>query len=131
MRSFPVSLDFVLQPNLVSFLVLLPGLPLARVVCEFRLIHHDDALFNRADRLAHAASAAGLHVRVIEAVGSYVEAGIRAVQPAECALDTGIKVHHRPHGARRKFFEGWITLGPESAAGMRTGIFKTMARRDA
>src|SRR3989338_3575176 len=80
------------QPGLVPVLVLPPHLPLARVVVEDRLVDHRDAPLDRADGLAHAAAAAGLHVRVVGAVRHDVEAGVRALDPAEGALHAGVEV---------------------------------------
>src|SRR5215831_1234692 len=77
-RTLPVPLDLVLQPGLISILVLPPGFPLAVVVGEFGLVHHGDAFFHRAHSFADAATAAGLHVGVVETFRRHVKAGIRA-----------------------------------------------------
>src|SRR5438270_504377 len=93
--------DLLLHPLLVPVVVLPPGVPLPRVVRERRLVDHGDALGLGADRLAHPAAAAGLHVRVVQAVGRHVEDGVRTGQPAQRALDALVEVHHGPHGAGR------------------------------
>src|SRR5262249_61174858 len=78
--------DLLGHPGLVLLLVLAPHLPLTRVVLEHRLVDHRDAVLDRADRLAHAAAAARLHVGVVRAVGHHVEARVGALDPAERAL---------------------------------------------
>src|SRR5438132_750514 len=58
-RSLGPVLDGRQQPALVGRRVLAEGLPLAGVVGERGLVHHRDALLDRADGLADAAAAAG------------------------------------------------------------------------
>src|SRR5262245_20835714 len=67
-----VVADLLAQPGLILLLVLAPHLPLTRVVLEHRLVHHRDAVLDRAHRLAHAAAAARLHVGVVGVVGHHV-----------------------------------------------------------
>src|SRR5262249_61812381 len=105
-----LGLDLVAEPGRVPRLVLGPHLPLARVVVEGVLTHHGDAVLGRAHRLAHAAAAARLHVGVVQAVGRHVEAGVRALDPAERALHALVEVDYRPHGARRVLLEVRIAL---------------------
>src|SRR4029453_17372432 len=97
LRRDPVA-DLLGEPDLVGILVLAPHLPLALVVVEGGLVHHRDAVLHGAHGLAHPASAARLHVRVVQALRRHVEAAVRALNPAERALDAGVEVHHRPHG---------------------------------
>src|SRR6267154_5949028 len=96
------------ERRLVAVRILPIQLPLARVVGELRLVHHRDAVGLRADRLAHAAAAAGLEVRVVEALGSDVEAAVRTGEPAERALDALVEVDHGPHGPGRVLLEGRV-----------------------
>src|SRR5947208_14845641 len=103
--------DLGAEPGLVGGLVLPPHLPLARVVLELGLVHHRDAVLDRTHRLAHAAAAARLHVRIEGGVGHHVEARVRAGDPAEVALHTGVEVDHRAHGARGELLEVGIALG--------------------
>src|SRR6266849_807450 len=98
------------HPDLVAALVLAPRFPLARVVVEHRLVDHRDAVLHRADRLAHAAAAAGLHVGVVRSVRHDVEAGIRALDPAERALHARVEVDDGPHRARRELLEIRVAL---------------------
>src|SRR5882724_11508288 len=98
------------HPDLVAALVLAPRFPLARVVVEHRLVDHRDAVLHRADRLAHAAAAAGLHVGVVCSVRHDVEAGIRALDPAERALHARVEVDDGPHRARRELLEIRVAL---------------------
>src|SRR5712692_903013 len=72
-------LDFLQQPLLVAFLVLLPHLPLAVVIAELRLVDHGDAFLHRADRFADSTAATRLHIRVVQAVRGDVEAGVGAL----------------------------------------------------
>src|SRR5215831_19070754 len=105
-----LGLDLVAEPGLVSRLVLGPHLPLPRVVVEGVLAHHGDAVLGGAHRLAHPAAAARLHAGVVEAVGGHVEAGVRALDPAERALHALVEVDDGPHGARRVLLEVRIAL---------------------
>src|SRR5262249_54100029 len=65
-----------LQPVLVARLVLSPHLPLTGVVSELSFIDHGDAVIHRANRFTDAASAARLHVRVVQTVGRDVKARV-------------------------------------------------------
>src|SRR5216684_8321142 len=114
-RAVRAILDPVRQRAQVGGPVLAPRLPLAGVVLELRLVHHGDAVLLRADGLAHAAAAAGFQIRVVEAVGRDVEAGVRTLQPAQSTLDTLLEVDHRPHGARRPLLEGLVAAGAPAA----------------
>src|SRR5882724_6906555 len=102
--------DLLLHPGLVPLLVVPPHFPLARVVVEHRLVDHRDALFHRADRLAHAAAAARLHVAVVTASGHDVEAGVGALDPAERALHTRVEVDDGTHRPRGELFEVRVAL---------------------
>src|SRR5712692_75667 len=123
--------DLRLNPALVALFVLPPHLPLAGVIRELGLVYHGDAVGHRADRLAYAAAAARLHVSVVEALGRDVEAGVRALQPAERALDAGVEVHHRPHGAGSELLEGGVPRRLEAAHLASRRILHLMAPRDA
>src|SRR5712664_4135997 len=123
--------DLLLHPLLVPVVVLPPGVPLSGVVRERRLVHHGDALGLGADGLAYAAAAAGLHVRVVEALGRHVEDGVRTRQPAERALDALVEVHHRPHGARRPLLERRVALGTVAALLPGDRVGHLVAHRDA
>src|SRR5947207_4561094 len=102
--------DLVAKPGRVSGLVFPPHLPLARVVFEDRFVDHRDAVLDRADRLADAAAAAGLHVRVVGAVRHDVKAGVRTLDPAERALHAGVEVDDRAHGAGGELLEIRVAL---------------------
>src|SRR5438552_16066635 len=128
---FRMGLDLLFQPDLVTLFVLFPHLPLAGVIAKFGLIHHGDAIFDRADCLTDPTPAAGLHVGVVQAVRSDVEARVWTLQPAKGALDTGIEVHHGPHGAGGELLESRIAIGPEAAHGMRCRVFKAVSRGNA
>src|SRR5207244_9788064 len=78
---FRMGLDLLFQPDLVTLFVLFPHLPLAGVIAKFGLIHHGDAIFDRADCLTDPTPAAGLHVGVVQAVRSDVEARVWTLQP--------------------------------------------------
>src|SRR5439155_6044831 len=108
--------DLLRHPGLVPLLVVPPHLPLARVVVEHRLVDHRDALFHRADRLAHAAAAARLHVGVVGAIGHDVEAGVGALDPAERALHARVEVDDGPHRPRRELLEVRVALRDVSLA---------------
>ena len=86
-------------------------LPLAGVVVEGGLVHHRDAVLHWADRLADAAAAAGFHVGVVEALWGDVEAGVRALEPAESALHARVEVDDRPHGAGENFLKTALRSG--------------------
>src|SRR5713226_9747063 len=103
-------LDFLQQPLLVAFLVLVPHLPLAVVVAELRLIDHGDAFLHRADGFADAAAAARLHIRVVEAVRGDVEAGVRALQPAQRTLDASVEIHYWSHRARAELLKRGVAV---------------------
>src|SRR5712664_3477021 len=103
--------DLVRHPGLVPVLVVPPHLPLARVVVEHRFVDHRDALFHRADRLAHAAAAARLHVGVVSAIGHDVEAGVGALDPAERALHARVEVDDGSHRPRGELLEVRVALG--------------------
>src|SRR5881396_3725413 len=100
----------VAKPGRVSGLVFPPHLPLARVVFEDRFVDHRDAVLDRADRLADAAAAAGLHVRVVGAVRHDVKARVRTLDPAERALHAGVEVDDRAHGAGGELLEIRVAL---------------------
>src|SRR4029453_5361950 len=102
--------DLLCHPGRVLVLVLAPHLPLARVVVEHRLVDHGDALLDRADRLAHAAAAARLHVGVVGAVGHDIEAGVGALDPAESALHARVEVDDRAHRPCGELLEVWVAL---------------------
>ena len=102
------------HPCLVGRLVLLPGFILAAVVVEVGLADHGYAVGNRADCFAYAAAATGFHVGVVQPVGRNVETGVGTLQPAECALDAGLEVNHRPHGAGAEFLEHFVPVGLEA-----------------
>src|SRR5215467_12807058 len=110
--------DLLAQPGLILLLVLAPHLPLTRVVLEHRLVHHRDAVLDRAHSLADATAAARLHVGVVGVVGHHVEAGVRALDPAERALHARVEVDDRPHRARRELLEVGVPLGHVALAGL-------------
>src|SRR5215510_12578622 len=60
---------------------------------------------------SHTPAAARLHVGIEGGVGHHVEARVRAGDPAEVALHTGVEVDHRAHGARGELFEVRVALG--------------------
>src|SRR5258707_49222 len=126
-RPFRMRRYLFFKPLPVLRLVLLPHIPLARVIAECCFVHHRDAFFNRTNRFADPAPAACFHIGVIQAVGSDIKARVRAVQPAKRALNAGIEVHHRPHRAGRELLESRIAIGPESPYGMGGRVFKAMA----
>src|SRR5262245_48854266 len=109
--------DLLGHPGLILLLVLAPHLPLTRVVLEHRLVHHRDAVLDRAHCLADAAATARLHVGVVGVVGHHVEAGVRALDPAERALHARVEVDDRPHRARRELLEVRVALGHVALAG--------------
>src|SRR5690348_15195881 len=117
MRALAMALDLALQPNLVAFLVFSPVFPLAAVVTEFRFVDHRYAFLHRAHGFAHATAAAGFHVGVVQVLGRHVENRIRAAEPAQRALDAGVKVDHRPHGPSGEFLEGGVAVRTPSAVG--------------
>src|SRR5216683_8100148 len=118
-----MRLDLFGKPGLVALFVVPPRFPLAGVVAELGLIHHSDALFHRAYRFADAATATGLHVCVVQTLRSYVEAGVRTMQPAQSALDASVEVHHWPHGSGAELLEGWVTVGLKSTVDVGHRIF--------
>src|SRR5439155_14152629 len=93
---------------------------LAGVVLEGGLVDHRDAVLHRADGFADAAAAAGLHVGVVEPVGHDVEAAVRALEPAERALDARLEVDDRAHRPGRELLE--------DAAPLRAIASTTLAR---
>src|SRR5712692_8052344 len=103
--------DLVPHPGHVGRLVAPPHLPLAGIVLERVLPDHGDALLGRADGLADAAAAAGLHVGVVEPVRRHVEARVRTLEPAERALHALVEVDDRAHGARGELLEIRVPLG--------------------
>src|SRR5712692_6074065 len=103
--------DLVPHPGHVGRLVAPPHLPLAGIVLERVLPDHGDALLGRADGLADAAAAAGLHVGVVEPVWRDVEARVRALEPAERALHALVEVDDRAHRARGELLEIRVALG--------------------
>ena len=105
-------LNLFRQPAGIAVLVFCPHLPLALVVFELGLIHHCNALVHRADRLTDPAAATCLHVGVIKAIWSHIEAGIRALEPAEGALGAFGKVDRRSHRAGGELLEIGIALRP-------------------
>src|SRR5207302_5693530 len=102
--------DLLGHPAAVLVLVLPPHLPLARVVFEDRLVDHRDAVLDGTDGLAHAAAAAGLHVRVVGAVRHDVETGVRTLDPAERALHARVEVDDRTHGPGGELLEVRVAL---------------------
>src|SRR5579864_1044873 len=104
-----------LQPLQVCVLVFFERRPLALVVVELGLIHHGDAIFDRANFLADAATAAGCEVSVVGPRDRDVERGIGTVQPAQRALGAGGKIHYRPLGARGVLFEQFVASRTETA----------------
>src|SRR5713101_1297882 len=126
-----MRLDLFGKPGLVALFVVPPRFPLAGVVAELGLIHHSDALFHWAYRFADTAAATGLHVCVIQTLRSYVEAGVRTVQPAQSALDASVEVHHRPHGSGAELLEGRVAVGLKSAVDVGHRIFHVPSGRNA
>src|SRR5438105_728958 len=78
-----------------------------------------------------SAVSSGLRVGVIQTFRRHVEARIRAMQPAQRALDAGIEINHRAHGARGELFECRIAIRAEATLGMAYGIFNSSACRNA
>src|SRR5437867_8248519 len=117
--------DLLRHPGLVLLLVVPPHFPLSRVVVEYRLVYHRDALFYRADRLAHVAAIARLYVGVVGAIGHDVEAGVGALDPAERALHARVEVDDGPHRPRGELLEVRVALGHIPLA-----IFLRLADRD-
>ena len=131
MRSLRLVLDLLLKPCLVSRLVLLPHLPLAGVVGERGLVDHGDAVRHGAHRLADPTTTARFHIRVVVRVGRDVEAGVRALQPAQRALHAGVEIHDRPHRAGGILLEGGVAVGAESAGLLCGRVSHRLARGDA
>src|SRR2546422_4824368 len=100
----------LLEPFVVPVVVLLPELPLVVVVFELELVDHDDAVLHRADLCADTASDAGLVDDLVMAFRRYLEALVRAVQPAHRALDARVEVDHRTQRPRRVFLVLRIAL---------------------
>src|SRR5215469_2566962 len=129
-RPFRTRFDLVFEPDLVTVLIFLPGLPLAGVIVEFGFVHHGDAVLHRADSLTDAATAASLHIGVVQVFRSHVETRVRTMQPTESALDASIEVNHGPHGASAELLECGIAVRTITAFDVSRGISDSMAGRN-
>src|SRR6266545_3478963 len=108
-------------------------LPWTRVVLESKLIHHDDAFFDRTNLGTFAAADAVLIVDVIKAVRGRVEALVRAFGPAERALGTEIEPDCRSlrlGGAalHRRNYRSLLHLEPFGQYGNFVGPFDSIVR---
>src|SRR5262245_12631424 len=116
MEAMPTMFDrfgcsnLLLQPPLVCRCVLFPHLILTAVVGKGGFGDHGDTIGHRAHGLAHATAAAGLHVGIIQMFRRDIEAGVRALQPAQGTLHTLVEIDDWPHRPRRVLLKERIAL---------------------